>query len=119
MAERGGLIQLRAAAARGELRVGRSSPLEPGEREQLVRRAKLLAWGGNAWHLVEFAIAVGAGIAAGSIALVAFGADSLIEALAGFIIIWRFAARRTHSETAERRAQHIIVASYLVPPGHH
>ena len=89
-------------------------PIDPLERERLVRRAKLLAWGGNAWHLVEFAIAVGAGIAAGSIALVAFGADSLIEALAGFIIIWRFAARRTHSETAERRAQQLIAASYLV-----
>jgi hypothetical protein len=35
---------------------------------------------GSAWHLVEFAIAVGAGIAAGSIALIGFGADSLIEA---------------------------------------
>ena len=89
-------------------------PIDPLERERLVRRAKLLAWGGNAWHLVEFAIAVGAGIAAGSIALVAFGADSLIEALAGFIIIWRFAARRTHSETVERRAQQLIAASYLV-----
>ena len=68
VAERGGLIQLTSAAADGELRVGRLSPLEPGERERPVRRAKLLAWAGNAWHLVEFVIAVGAGIAAGSIA---------------------------------------------------
>ena len=30
------------------------------EREALERRAKLLVWGSNAWHLVEFAIAVGA-----------------------------------------------------------
>ena len=37
----------------------------PQERAALERRAKLLAWGGNAWHVVEFAIAVGAGIAAG------------------------------------------------------
>ena len=44
MAERGGLLQLSTAAARGELRVGRSAPLEPRERERLVRRAKLLAW---------------------------------------------------------------------------
>ena len=36
----------------------------------------MLAWGGNLWHLVEFAIAVAAGIAAGSIALIGFGADS-------------------------------------------
>ena len=91
-----------------------SPRLDPQERERLVRRARLLAWGGNAWHLVEFAIAVGAGVAAGSIALVAFGADSLIEALAGFIIVWRFAAHRSNSETAERRAQQLVAASYLI-----
>jgi divalent metal cation (Fe/Co/Zn/Cd) transporter len=89
-------------------------PLDPAERERLVRRARQLAWGGNAWHFIEFAIAVGAGIAAGSIALIGFGVDSLIESLAGFIIVWRFAARRAHSETAERRAQQLVAASYLI-----
>jgi divalent metal cation (Fe/Co/Zn/Cd) transporter len=74
----------------------------------------LLAWGGNAWHLVEFAIAIGAGIAAGSIALIGFGADSLIEALSGFVIVWLFTGSRVHSETAERRAQQVIAASYFV-----
>jgi len=86
----------------------------PHERERLQRRARLLAWGGNAWHLIEFAIALVAGIAAGSIALVAFGADSLIEGLAGFVIIWLFTGRRLHSETAERRAQQLVAVSYLV-----
>jgi hypothetical protein len=49
----------------------------------LARRARLLAWGTNAWHVVEFAVAVASGIAASSTALVGFGVDSLIEALAG------------------------------------
>jgi hypothetical protein len=71
------------------------APLSVREREHLVRRARLLAWGGNAWHLVEFGIAIGAGIAAASIALIGFGADSLIEALAGLVVVWRFAARRS------------------------
>jgi divalent metal cation (Fe/Co/Zn/Cd) transporter len=74
----------------------------------------MLAWGGNAWHLVEFAIAIGAGVAAGSIALIAFGADSLIEALSGFVIVWLFTGTRLHSESAERRAQQIIAASYFL-----
>lgn len=74
----------------------------------------MLAWGGNAWHLVEFAIAIGAGIAAGSIALIGFGADSLIEALSGFVIVWLFTGSRLHSETAERRAQQVIAASYFI-----
>jgi hypothetical protein len=54
-------------------------PGERARRAQLVRRAKVLAWGGNAWHLVEFGIAVGAGVAASSVALVGFGIDSLIS----------------------------------------
>jgi len=84
------------------------------ERERLERRARLLAWGGNAWHLIEFAIAVGAGIAAGSVALVGFGADSLIEGLAGFVIVWLFTGGRGASTLAERRAQQLIAASYFV-----
>ncbi len=80
----------------------------------MERRARLLAWGGNAWHLLEFGIAIGAGVAAGSIALIAFGADSLIEAASGFVIIWLFTGERLHSESAERRAQQLIAASYFV-----
>lgn len=94
--------------------VPRLSILPAGERERLVRRARLLAWAGNGWHFVEFAIAVAAGVAASSIALIGFGFDSLIEALAGFVIVWRFAAMRRHSDSAERRAQQLIAASYFV-----
>ena len=79
-----------------------------------MRRAQLLAWGGNAWHFVEFAIAVAAGIAASSIALIGFGFDSLIESLAGFIVVWRFAERRRDSEAAERRAQQLVAVSFFV-----
>jgi len=81
-------------------------------KEALRRRARALAFGGNAWHLVEFGIAIGAGIAAGSVALVGFGADSLIEGLAGTVIVWLFTGSRLHSATAERRAQQLIAASY-------
>ena len=84
------------------------------ERDALERRAKLLAWGGNAWHLVEFAIAVAAGIAAGSVALIGFGIDSVIEALAGGVIVWLFSGGRGSSHTAERRAQQLIALSYAI-----
>jgi divalent metal cation (Fe/Co/Zn/Cd) transporter len=66
------------------------------------------------WHFVEFAIALAAGLAAGSIALVAFGADSLIEALAGFVVLWLFTGSRVESETAERRAQRLVAVSFYV-----
>jgi hypothetical protein len=39
-------------------------------------RARMLAWRGIAYHFVEFAIAIAAGITASSIALIGFGADS-------------------------------------------
>lgn len=84
------------------------------ERARLVRRTRALAWGGLVWHLVEFAIAVGAGIAAGSIALIAFGADSLIELVAGIVLLWRFGSTRVDSAAAERRAQKLIAASFFL-----
>src|SRR5437016_10509261 len=85
---------------------------------RLQRRARLLAWGGNAWHLIEFGIAIGAGIAAGSIALIGFGADSLIEGLAGFVIVWLFTGARLGSERAERRAQQLVAVSYFILAGY-
>lgn len=88
--------------------------VRPSERASLEHRARLLAWGGIAWHFVEFGIALGAGIAAGSIALIGFGADSLIEAFAGFVVLWLFTGSRLQSTTAERRAQQIIAASFFV-----
>jgi divalent metal cation (Fe/Co/Zn/Cd) transporter len=88
-------------------------PLAPRERQRLVRQAKILAWGGIAYHFAEFAVAVGAGVAAGSIALIGFGADSLIEALAGFVVLWLFTGGRIGSDRAERRAQQLIAASFF------
>lgn len=98
------------------LQVTRAAPgsLSTDERTRLARRARLLAWAGIAWHFIEFAIAVGAGFAASSIALIGFGADSLIEALAGFVVVWLFTARRIASPKAERRAQQLIAASFFV-----
>ena len=91
----------------------RITVLQPAERTSLERRARLLAWGGIAWHVVEFAIALGAGIAAGSIALIGFGADSLIEAFAGLVVVWLFTGRRVGSNAAERRAQQLIAAGFF------
>jgi divalent metal cation (Fe/Co/Zn/Cd) transporter len=95
---------------RAELR----SALSPSERCRLERRAKLLAWGGNAWHLIEFAIALAAGVVAGSVALTGFAGDSLVEALAAFVIVWLFSGGRGASAIAERRAQKLIAASYAI-----
>ena len=92
----------------------RLTVLPAQERVHLERRARLLALGGNAWHVIEFAIAVVAGVAAGSVALVGFGIDSVIELLAGGVIVWLFSGGRGASHQAERRAQQVIAASFAV-----
>src|SRR3954447_8782509 len=82
--------------------------LAPPARKRLVRRARLLAWIGLGWHVIEAAVAIVAGIVAGSVALVGFGADSVIEAAAGIVVIWLMTDARSSSATAERRAQQLI-----------
>ena len=57
----------------------------------------------------------GAGIAAGSIALIGFGLDSLVEVAAGTVIVWLFTGRRlADPERAERRAQQLIAVSFYL-----
>ncbi|MGZ4371898.1 MAG: cation transporter [Gaiellaceae bacterium] len=82
------------------------------ERLALERRARLLAWGGNAWHVVEFAVAIVAGVIAVSPALIGFSLDSLIELAAGFVIVWLYRLRSGHTD--ERRAQQLVAATYFL-----
>ena len=83
-------------------------------RVELARRARRLSWISLAWATAEGVIGLAAGIAAGSIALVGFGADSLIEALAGLVVLWLFTGQRIGSHAAERRAQQLIAATFFV-----
>jgi divalent metal cation (Fe/Co/Zn/Cd) transporter len=108
-------IRLTAAAGRGGLRaLGQRPGPAPEKRAGLEGRAKLLAWAGNGWHLVELAVALVAGIAAGSVALVGFGLDSLVEVAAAGVVIWLFSGARGSSHAAERRAQQLVAASYAL-----
>jgi divalent metal cation (Fe/Co/Zn/Cd) transporter len=83
-------------------------------RERLMRQTRALAWAGIAWHVVEFAIALVAGVVASSIALVGFGIDSAIEAAAGLVVVWLFASHRAGAAGAERRAQKLIAVSFFL-----
>jgi divalent metal cation (Fe/Co/Zn/Cd) transporter len=67
-----------------------------------------------AWHLFEAAVAITAGGLASSVALTGFGADSLIEAAAGLVVLWLMTGERSTSHRAERRAQQIIATSFLL-----
>ena len=80
----------------------------------LARRAKLLSWLSLAWMTVEGAVAIVAGAAAGSIALVGFGLDSAIEGVASVVIIWRFTGHRVFSDAAEDRAQKLVAIQFFL-----
>ena len=90
------------------------SPLSrpAGERVRLVRRAKMLSWLSVGWMAVEAGVAIVAALIAGSVALLGFGLDSLIELASASIIIWRFTGARDHSDSAERRAQQLIAVCF-------
>lgn len=65
------------------------------------------------WMIIEMAVSIGAGIAARSVLLTAFGLDSLIELVSGSILLWRFSVESRGEDLksvkrAERRATWIV-----------
>jgi divalent metal cation (Fe/Co/Zn/Cd) transporter len=79
-----------------------------------ARRARLLSWVSLLWMTVEGALGVLAGAVAGSVALVGWGLGSAIEGLAAVVVIWRFTGSRTHSASAERRAERAVAVSFFL-----
>jgi divalent metal cation (Fe/Co/Zn/Cd) transporter len=79
-----------------------------------ARRVRALSWLSLIWMSLEGGIALTAGIAAGSIALIGFGIDSAIEGLASAVIIWRFTGSRMHSHAAETRAQKLVAVQFFL-----
>jgi divalent metal cation (Fe/Co/Zn/Cd) transporter len=72
-------------------------------RADLVRQAFRLEFLTLAWMAVEAAVGIGAGVAAGSLALTAFGADSVIELASAGVLVWRLNIElRRGGEFAER-----------------
>ncbi|HWC25799.1 MAG TPA: cation transporter [Solirubrobacteraceae bacterium] len=90
------------------------TPLDRAAYRRLAARAKLLSWASLAYMTVEGAIAILAGVLAGSVALIGFGIDSAIEGFASAIIVWRFSAGRMFSEVAEQRAQKLVAIQFFI-----
>lgn len=87
-------------------------------RARLQRRGVRLEWFTVAWNVIEAAVALGAGIVAGSVALIGFGVDSAIEVAAASALLWRFrmagagATREEHGR-AERKALYAVAATFF------
>jgi divalent metal cation (Fe/Co/Zn/Cd) transporter len=77
----------------------------------LLRRGVRLEYATVAWNAVEAIVAVGVGVAAGSIALIGFGLDSLIEVFAASVVIWDL---KGAGDERQERALRLIGLSFFV-----
>ncbi len=81
------------------------------DRARLGRRAQVLAGASVTYNAVEAVIAVSAGVAAGSVALVGFGLDSVVEVSSGLVVLWQFRSRLP--ESRERQALRLMAWSFF------
>ena len=80
---------------------------------QHVQRGRILEYFTLAWNLLEAVIAIGSGVLAGSVSLVGFGVDSVIECMSGSVLLWRL-REGVHGESRERLALKLVGVSFLI-----
>jgi divalent metal cation (Fe/Co/Zn/Cd) transporter len=90
-----------------------------GRKEKLHRRGLWLEWFTVAWNVVEAVVAIGVGLAVGSVALVGFGVDSGIEVISAVALLWRLRKAGPHASVpeesaAERKALYLVAATFLL-----
>jgi divalent metal cation (Fe/Co/Zn/Cd) transporter len=96
----------------------------PADRSGMIREAFRLEYVTFSWMSLEAVVAIGSGLAAQSLVLVAFGLDSLIELASAGVLVWRLNVELRHgqkfAEAAEQRAARIggallfALAAYVV-----
>jgi divalent metal cation (Fe/Co/Zn/Cd) transporter len=81
-----------------------------------ARRLNVLTIG---WNVVEAVVALTAGVAAGSLSLVAFGLDSCVEVSAAMVLAWRLARERRAGCTLpdDRRATRLLALCFFALAG--
>jgi divalent metal cation (Fe/Co/Zn/Cd) transporter len=88
-------------------------------RQVLHRRGLRLEYFTVGWNVIEAVVAIGAGVIAGSVALVGFGVDSGIEVISAVGLLWRLhtagpTATVAEQSAAERRALYIVAATFFL-----
>jgi cation diffusion facilitator family transporter len=94
-----------------------AAPLE--RRRELHRRALWLEYVTVGWTVIEGVVAIGAGIIAGSVALIGFGVDSSIEVISALGLLWRLRkagpeATVQEESGAERHALYVVAATFFL-----
>lgn len=91
--------------------------MEPAERVERVRRGLRIEYFSLVWNVLETVVGMAAGIAAGSVALVGFALDSVVESSSAGILIWRLRSERAGNgdvESIERRAVRLVAGAFWV-----
>jgi hypothetical protein len=84
-------------------------------RIRLERLGGRLQWATIAWNSIEVFITIGLGIAAGSLALIAFGLGSLIEVFASLVVIWHMnPGVDGHHARRDRRALRLVGLAFAM-----
>ena len=79
----------------------------------LLRRGQLLQYATIAWNLMEVFVTIGLGLAARSLALIAFGLDSIVEVFASLVVVW-FIVDHDASGRARRALRLVAIAFALL-----
>ena len=86
--------------------------------EELYRRGLRLEYFTVGYNLLEAAASITAGKLAGSVSLIGFGMDSIVESLSGVVMIWRLSVHdrieKGAEEKLERRVKRIIGLTFVV-----
>lgn len=80
--------------------------------DELLARGRRLEYATIAWNIMEVFVTIGLGVAAGSLALIAFGLDSLVEVFASAVVIWYIGNH--HAEDRARHSLRLVAAAFGV-----
>jgi divalent metal cation (Fe/Co/Zn/Cd) transporter len=92
------------------------SDMDPARRAPVLRRALGLEYLSLAWNFLETFVGFAAALASGSVALMGFALDSVVESSSAAALIWRLRKERTGhvaAEEIERRAVRVVGAAFF------
>lgn len=83
-------------------------------KDRLEAQAMRLEYATIGWNVVEMVISIGLGIAARSLALVAFGLDTMVELFASGVVVWHLRHPGRDGDLVTARALRLVAAAFLV-----
>jgi divalent metal cation (Fe/Co/Zn/Cd) transporter len=83
-------------------------------KQRLERRAMRLEYATIAWNSIEMFVSIGLGIAARSLALVAFGLDTMVELFASGVVVWHLRHPGRDDDLITAKALRLVAAAFAV-----